>query len=292
TLIGFRDFANHTDDGQQGLWLRAFAGGDGEVSQTVNAAPGAQYEFSTWSRWETGYSGGLDDPSVTTSIGMEFYDASNNLLGAETLDLVDADQENDGQWRQFSLSSTAPPNTASVRVRAGATGMYNSGINPQSAFFDDFSLVETLSELSGDYNNDGVLDVLDLNLQAAAIADTNADLAVFDHNGDGAVDVADRRIWVEDFKMTVIGDSDLNGSFGTGDLIAVFQANKFESNEPANWNEGDFNGDGVFGTGDLVLAFQAGGYDGNAAVSAVPEPACGVIALCAAMVLLGRRRAI
>ncbi|MCA9216423.1 MAG: hypothetical protein KDB27_25315, partial [Planctomycetales bacterium] len=50
TLIGFRDFANHTDDGQQGLWLRAFAGGDGEVSQTVNAAPGAQYEFSTWSR--------------------------------------------------------------------------------------------------------------------------------------------------------------------------------------------------------------------------------------------------
>ena len=292
TLIGFRNFANHTEDGQHGLWLRAFAGGDGEILQDADATPGGEYEFSAWSKWEQGYSGGLDDPDVITFLNIQFRDAMDNVLSSETLDLVEADQINDGVWRQYSLKATAPANTDHVRVRAGATGMYNTGINPQSAFFDDFSLIETLVVIDGDYNVDGELNVADLNLQTAAIADPDPDLKAFDHNDDGVVDIKDRTIWVEDFKMTVFGDADLNGAFGTGDLVRVFRAGKFETGQPADWNEGDFDGDGLFGTGDLVAAFQAGGFDPNAAVNPVPETGGGVLALLGALGLffLARRR--
>jgi len=48
-------------------------------------------------------------------------------------------------WRQFTVDGgTAPANAAFVRVSAGAINMGDSGVNPQSAFFDDFALVETL----------------------------------------------------------------------------------------------------------------------------------------------------
>lgn len=160
--IGFRDFANHTPDGQQGLWLRAFEGGDGVMSQTVPGVAGGMYSFSAWSKWEIGYSGGLGDPSVDTFIRMEFLDGTNNVIGSpQTLDLVTAGQMNDGEWRQYSLNGTSPAGTQSVRVSVGATGMFDSLTNPQSAFFDDLSLDVVVAGVPGDYNNNGTVDAAD-----------------------------------------------------------------------------------------------------------------------------------
>jgi hypothetical protein len=54
-------------------------------------------------------------------------------------------QQGDAVWRQFTLDGgVAPGGTAFVRVSVGAINMGNSGVNPQSAFFDDFSLNEIL----------------------------------------------------------------------------------------------------------------------------------------------------
>ena len=58
----------------------------------------------------------------------------------------------------------------------------------------------------------------------------------------------------------VIGDVDGNGRFDTSDLVKVFQAGKYETNEPAGWSDGDWNGNQRFESGDLVLAFQSGSY--------------------------------
>ena len=57
------------------------------------------------------------------------------------------------------------------------------------------------------------------------------------------------------------GDANHDGCFGTGDLVKVLQAGKYETKEPANCEEGDWNGDGIFDTGDLVYVLQLGHYE-------------------------------
>lgn len=135
------DYARHS--GNVGMWLRSFNGGDAQIEQTVAGVAGQQYQFSGWSKWETGYSGA--DPFSTTQSFMkvEFLDGSNAVIGSPVnLDLRTV-QINDGTWRQLTApTATAPVGTAKVRVSAGATGMANSGINPQSAMLDDFALIQ------------------------------------------------------------------------------------------------------------------------------------------------------
>ena len=117
--------------------------------------------------------------------------------------------------------------------------------------------------LTGDYNQSGALDVRDIDLLTAAIG---SDDLTFDANGDGSVTAEDRTTWVEQLANTWFGDSNLDGQFNSSDLVAVFQAGKYEVDEFASWGQGDWDGNQRFGTGDLVAAFQGGGFE------AVPEP--------------------
>jgi hypothetical protein len=147
--------------------------------------------------------------------------------------------------------------------------------------------------LPGDYNNDGAVDVLDIDLQAVAINDPNPDLDTYDENGDGVVDFEDRRIWVKEHRGTWIGDANLDDEFNSGDLVAVFAAGKYETGLEASWAEGDWNGDLAFGSGDLVVAFADGGYEMGplpAAAPAVPEPSSLTLLAMAGLWLVGRRR--
>lgn len=70
----------------------------------------------------------------------------------------------------------------------------------------------------------------------------------------------------------VVGDSNYDGRFDSGDLVTVFQAGEYEDAIVFNstWETGDWNGDKEFDSGDLVSAFQAGEYKNDAV--AVPEP--------------------
>jgi hypothetical protein len=151
--------------GQQGLWLRPFVNTtqfepdipevEAVLSQVVPATEGATYEFSAWSAWEEFYSGGLPFTTTETFMKMEFLNGSMAVIGTEMIDLADEGQVNDddddyntsvgyNDWRQFFVNGTAPELTSFVRVSLGATGMFHSGSDPQSAFFDEMSLIETL----------------------------------------------------------------------------------------------------------------------------------------------------
>jgi hypothetical protein len=171
----FIDFAHHpTDDFPtgQGLWVRAFEGGDALLEQTVPAVAGGDYTFSAWTVWEAGYSGDSDAfPGTTTDSFLElaFLDASSAVIGTPNiLDLDAAGMNNDDEgnieledWRQFSINATAPAGAASVRVGVRTTGLFNSGINPQSAFFDEFSLDGPGAVADADLDNDGDVDGID-----------------------------------------------------------------------------------------------------------------------------------
>ena len=60
----------------------------------------------------------------------------------------------------------------------------------------------------------------------------------------------------------------------------------------AGWEEGDWNGDQRFDSGDLIAAFQDGGYEigPHAAVSAVPEPTCGMLLAIGAIAICRLRK--
>jgi hypothetical protein len=182
----FINFANHTAGGAQGYWIRPYVNTTqfdpdipsvfATMTQTVPAEEGADYEFSAWTAWEWGFSAGLGPAfGSTVLMKMEFLNAVNSVIGTESIDLYTEGMRNDQDgpsnniepedWRQFLVDGTAPAGTESVRVTIDAQGLFNSGTpngEPQSAFFDDFSLIETLvSAGDGDHNGDGVVDAAD-----------------------------------------------------------------------------------------------------------------------------------
>ncbi|MCA9166284.1 MAG: VCBS repeat-containing protein [Planctomycetales bacterium] len=70
--------------------------------------------------------------------------------------------------------------------------------------------------------------------------------------GDGAV------MWLQ---SRLIGDSNNDGVFDTGDLVAVFAKGYYESPfRIPRFDDGDWNQDGKFDTRDLVYALQSGNY--------------------------------
>lgn len=114
-----------------------------------------------------------------------------------------------------------------------------------------------------DFNQDGMIDLLDIALLCEAI-ELAGPIPPFDLTQDGAVDVNDMDRLIRDTLQTTRGDADLNGVFDTQDLVTVFQMGLYESEAPgtATWGTGDWNCDGRFTTADMVAAFQDGGYIG------------------------------
>ena len=105
-------------------------------------------------------------------------------------------------------------------------------------------VADPIGGLPGDYNGDGLLDAGDLDLQAIAIAEGNHPKE-YDLTGDDLVDFADRLEWVDNLKNTWIGDSNLDLEFSSGDLVQVFAKGKYETDETAGWEEGDWDGNRV-----------------------------------------------
>ena len=127
----------------------------------------------------------------------------------------------------------------------------------------------------GDFNGDGLLDALDIDLLTGEVRAGN-NSAAFDVTGDALVDQADRLSWIADLKKTWVGDVNLDGEFNTGDFVAAFTVGEYEDGTIGNstWSEGDWDGNGDFDSGDFVAAFTDGGFEQGvrAATSAVPEP--------------------
>ena len=117
----------------------------------------------------------------------------------------------------------------------------------------------TLADLLGDFNDSGVLDPGDLDLQARVFSDGNP--LEHDLNGDNLINYDDRLMWVHELKNTWIGDANLDLEFNSADWVQVFAAGKYETGEEAGWEQGDWSGDHTFSSGDLAAAFVDGGYE-------------------------------
>ncbi len=184
-------------------------------------------------------------------------------------------------------------------INSGRFGTFANDSYPYTGLMDDIAIWDealsgaTIAGLAagnsplgngvtGDFNNDQQLTAVDIDALTVAVnAGTNE--AKFDLNNDRAVNDTDRGVWVRDLRKTYFGDANLDGEFSSADFVSVFQIGEYEDTVAKNstWSEGDWNGDGDFTSSDFVTAFQDGGFERGprAAVSAVPEPSCGLLTL-------------
>ncbi len=125
----------------------------------------------------------------------------------------------------------------------------------------------------GDFNGDGTLDIMDLDLLAAEVK-SGSNSPEYDENGDGAVNFDDLRQYVEspDRLNTWMGDANLDGEFNSTDLIAVLGRGLYETGEAATWADGDWNLDNAFDSGDFVVALSGGGYESGPRAASLPSP--------------------
>jgi hypothetical protein len=203
SFIGFAHHATATNPSGRGLWVRAFETGEAKLEQTVPAMAGGAYTFSAFTVWETGYNGDSDmfpDTLTDTFLEMTFLNGSGDPIGSTlSLDLDAAGMNNDDDggniepedWRQFSLMGTAPAGTASVRVGVRATNLMDSTVDPQSIFFDDFSLDGPAAGNASDKDGDGDVDGNDFLLIQRGLG--------------GQYSAADIAAWKAAFPATAVG---------------------------------------------------------------------------------------
>ena len=123
--------SNPTGTPGVGVWLRAFEGNstDGLANATLYqdvAASAGDYELSFFFRKEANY-----------MAENTFVEVLEDGARIDLIDLTNADTG--GAFEQFSLSGTT--NGGTLRVQARMVNGFDAMANPQSAMFDDFSLV-------------------------------------------------------------------------------------------------------------------------------------------------------
>ena len=214
------------------------------IGESIDLVPGSRVPIDTEFVFEIR----IEDPQIAGYVDAGF--ASGDLFFA--LSSI------------HSASRQGPPTFPSFYLDADG-----SSLGQTAQLFFEFG---PRSSMLGDFNDDGVLDAIDIDrLSSEVRAETNN--LDFDVNDDGLVNADDRRVWVNDLRLTYFGDSDLNGAFDEQDIVTAFIAGKYLESD-AGWAEGDWDGDLRFDEQDFVVAFQAGGYGAGprSVARAVPEP--------------------
>ncbi len=144
-----------------------------------------------------------------------------------------------------------------------------------------------------DFDEDGDIDITDIDLLVAAIASNSSDMA-YDLNNDASISRGDVREWLSIGGQSNIGadyleaDANLDGTVNEVDFEA-WSSNSFT--ETGAWSLGDFNADGLTNGFDFLvwndIKFTSSSTP-NPSPSSVPEPT-GLVLLLPVMLWLRRR---
>jgi hypothetical protein len=149
--------------------------------------------------------------------------------------------------------------------------------------------------LRGDFNLDGTINALDIDLLAAA-AHNEPNNLFYDLNGNGIVtftvsapgapNASDSDVLIREIMQTRYGDADLNGQVFLSDLTKL--ATNYRQPGQFGWAQGNFNGSQEAGTtasprvfiSDLTALATYWRFGVGGAGAAVPEPTGWLTAMC------------
>jgi len=110
---------NHDGDGYSDLIKGSWGGNNyGGSWQRQAITAGNDYEASAWFYVDNGWA------ATTWQLKLEWYDSSDNLISADTLDITGVPQSS---WVQKNLTATAPANAVNVNFALNLSGINNAG---------------------------------------------------------------------------------------------------------------------------------------------------------------------
>lgn len=262
-----------------------------DAVQAWTDAPGSPNQrpwvFGTW---------GNNAPVDKLGVGLPFYgrgfDGSSPGVAVTYSELVANGTTSDGSAYQYFGSDVWIPGLDLVQQRvefADAQGLRSIIIwelaqdlpagNTNSMLRTAYL---TKTDVTGDFNGDGVWDCSDIDALTAAIASMSADLT-FDMDGDGDITLADITSvdvgWLAvggannptatGGNPFLVGDATLDGTVDGLDFIE-WNGNKFTNT--SEWCGGDFNADGNVDGQDFI-AWNSNKFTSSSGdVTTVPEP--------------------
>ncbi|MCA9213279.1 MAG: SUMF1/EgtB/PvdO family nonheme iron enzyme, partial [Planctomycetales bacterium] len=266
-------------------------GEDGAVS---NAGPNvANYDYGSQWNGFYGQTHVVGTAGSTSYYGL--FDMGGNVWEYNESIIVDPRRDPTASFRGARGACWDDPHWLMSGDRRGYAGIENCGtvwqcFNEAQGF--RMATIPTERE-KGDFDYDWNLDAHDIDLLTKEIR-SGENAVQMDLNGDRLVNLDDRTVWVEKLAGSEFGDSNLDGSFDSSDLVQVFQFGEYEDTKQFNstWATGDWNGDGDFSSADIVHAFMNASYSGAkvSAVQAVPEPQSYVPITFAALFFVFNRR--
>jgi hypothetical protein len=213
------------------------------------------------------YSQGAQGGSQSSFNTADDNNLSLALFGTNQTNLLTSNNSG-GAGQQDAISGFSLSQAGEYYVRV-------AGASDSMQFYDlRVSVMEDMTVIDGDFDNDGDYDCDDIDALVVEIAG-GMDGADFDLSGDGMVDGTDLTAWLSEAGEAILGpgqaflpgDATLNGAVDGEDFIA-WNAHKFTSTP--SWCDGDFNADGVINGADFII-WNANKFS-SADVSAVPEP--------------------
>ena len=254
---------------------------------------------------------GLDDLAVAAgepSVAAVFMNdvagfnpaVSYPTLGINSSDIVAADLNCDGSL-DLAISNSDSNNVSMLANNGNGTfaaaQLVATGVEPDEITFGDWdgdldadlatankssSNISALLNFTcsvaptGDFNEDGLFDCLDVDALVAEIV-AGSNTGGFDMTGDGFVDNADLTEWLAvagaenlpSGNSYLEGDANLDGTVDGLDFIE-WNGNKFT--ETAAWCSGDFNADGFVDGQDFII-WNGNKFTSADGLAAVPEPA-------------------
>jgi hypothetical protein len=240
---------NLNGGGQNSLGVTANDAGDGDGGvNNLQNFPMLTAVMSTAT--ETIISGTLNS-NVEATYRLEFFsnttiDPSGHGEGETFLGPTEVTTDNNGNVGFTVTLATAAP--AGRLVTTTATRLVDDDSNPATPQVPTDTSEFSRIFIDGDFNDDGLYDLLDIDALVAEIAAATHNL-LFDLTGDTLVNLADRDAWLAEagaFNLPsgnpyLLGDANLDGVVDGSDF-GIWNANKFTA--VAAWGQGDFTADG------------------------------------------------